>query len=161
MQSKIILLLSLVLVSCATPSHYYQSPEAGASAPSLTNSSQRKGIDQFTRFTVTYIDNAQVSYRRPWFDPFKNMDTISVAPGQHKIIIKSEFDRKDSDCPCTALAELSFTAEAGVAYRVQGEVLENSVAFWIEEQDSGKVITDKATAEIIKLQYSSPITIVY
>ena len=161
MQSKIILLLSLVLVSCATPSHYYQSPETGANASSLTNTTQRASIDHFTRFTVTYIDNTQVSYRRPWFDPFKNMDTIRVSPGQHKIIIKSEFDRKGSDCPCTALAELSFTAKDGVAYRVQGEVLENSVAFWIEERESGKVITDKTNAEIIKVQYSSPITIVY
>lgn len=162
MQSKKwILLFALILASCATPSHYYQAPEAGMSAPSLTNTTLRKGIDQVTHFTVTYIDNAQVSYRRPWYDPFKNVDTISISAGQHKILVKSEFDQKNSDCPCTAIAELTFSAEEGVAYRVQGEVLQDSVAFWIEEQESGKAVTEKISAEIVKVQYSSPITIIY
>ncbi len=89
------------------------------------------------------------------------MDTTPLQGGSHSVIIKSEFNKDGYDCPCIAIGKLTFEAQEGMTYRVAGEILDNSVDFWIEERESGKAVSEKTNADYIKITYSSPITIVY
>lgn len=157
----LVVLLAIFLAACATPSQHYVQPKELTNPPSLANSSSRTGLSHWSQFTVMYIDDLPVNYRRPLTDLFRDVDSMKLTQGQHKVLVKSEFDKEESDCPCTALATLHFNAAAGVEYKVVGEILGDSVEFWIIEQTSGKPVTERTRADSVELEYSSPFIFKY
>lgn len=158
---RLLIIFTLLLSGCVSNPQYYTQPTDPSEAASLSNFSSRNGINDWSRFQVTYIDDLWLSYRRPWYDPFRDMDKTQLKSGQHRVVVKAEFNRSNIDCPCTAIGDLIFHAESGKAYKVNGELGEGVVRFWIEELSSGRVASTAVESSYVKLKYSSPIMLFY
>ncbi|WP_290579586.1 hypothetical protein [Ketobacter sp.] len=158
---RLLLVFILLLSGCASNPQHYAQPIHSAETASLSNISTRNSVNDWIRFQVTYIDELWLSYRRPWYDPFRDMDTILLSSGQHHIVVKAEFNRSNVDCPCTAIGDLNFHAEPGKSYKVNGELVGDAVRFWVEELPSGQLASDAVASPYVKLKYSSPIMLFY
>lgn len=134
---KFILLICVaILGGCASTKNTYVAPEdTGSNMSTMANSWTRNGLMDWEGFSVESIDNKYVSYGvsdRDWI-------TIRIAEGTHNLVVHGEFNRSIGDnCPCQAFGQLEFTAQAGIKYKLVGEVQGVNIRFWIVEKETGE-----------------------
>ncbi|MDX1900718.1 MAG: hypothetical protein SFW66_01780 [Gammaproteobacteria bacterium] len=116
MRLKIFTLISLMsLVGCASVNSYVEPKSGSEPLATVSGSSTREGVFDWSSFMVNSIDNKHVGM--VWSEKSK----INVKPGQHLFVIGSQFNRGLGDGPYSSLTEVYATLKPGMDYKFIGQ----------------------------------------
>lgn len=93
------------------------------------------GVSVWRSFIPLSVDSRAVKHGF-WGDP---QDTVvHVEPGTRRITLRAAFNTGfGSDGPWESIVLLTTPVEAGKAYRINGEVRDNTFVVWLEDTKSG------------------------
>lgn len=134
--------LAAIVSSLASCTTYYKNPPEDPSRYGLIkNSFDTSGanIFKYEYYMVEQVDGLPVDYN--WIGPAKAR--IRVTPGSHRLLIKAAQSGGFQSVPYRVTKELTISAQAGKTYVPGGKVEGASVQVWVEDESSGKVVSEK------------------
>ena len=127
---------------CASPNAYV-APTAGDSAH-LTGKWLRTGLYEWESYGVRAVDDRFVS--NPLIGRFSGA-RVPLTPGKRQILVEAEFNRTAAGSgPFEAFVTLHHDFRGNSDYRLNGAIKGNLVEVWIEEQPSGRKVSDTFSA---------------
>jgi hypothetical protein len=109
----------------------------------IHNSVSKEGFSK-DRFVVSEIDGRQVV-----LSAWPEDQVLAIWHGQHQLELRFRGSRgKMRSRPVEAVVALEANFTTNKDYRVRGEVEGDSAFLWLEESDSGKLVTEKKSAPV-------------
>lgn len=146
MKRIFILLTSFSVISCGT---YYKNLEKvpGRTAV-IKSSSNRKGIFDWSNYTVMSIDDLPVNYATALATRVKE---IVVKEGSHNIVLEGSFNQAmGTGGPYEARCDVDMNFIGGRSYVANGIRKGSKLSMWIEDSQTGKV-----ASQIVEVPYQN------
>jgi hypothetical protein len=146
MKRIFLLLTPLFMVSCGT---YYKSPEkVPGKTAIIKSSSNRKGMFDWSNYTVMAIDDLPISYATALATRVKE---LVVKEGTHNIVIEGSFGQgMGSGGPYNAMCDIDMKFIGGRSYVANGMRKGSKLRMWIEDSQTGK-----AASQIVEVPYQN------
>jgi hypothetical protein len=128
---------------CASPNAYVA--PAGGDSAHLTGKWLRTGLYEWESFGVRAVDDRFVA--NPLIGRFSGA-RVALAPGGRRILVEAEFNRTAAGSgPFQAFIALRHDFRANADYKLNGAIKGNLVEVWIEDEPSGRKVSETFSAD--------------